>query len=920
MAMQWEGPLVSLRPYQNEALAAIDAAWSAGSRRALVVLPPGSGKTLVGLAAAVRLRRPIVILSPNTAIQAQWADQYGAYFAPDGPEVGMSRDLTARVTSLTYQAVAAFDADAEVDESGDPDSHASRLGAGAQEFFTTLANLGEVTLILDECHHLLAVWGELLDEMLTPLTDVRIIGLTATPPAVLSAAENELTTRLLGTPVFEASIPALVRLGYLAPYTELAWLTAPTSAEQDWLAEDAQRFAELRNDLAAPDFASIRFFEWLDIYVDRLDGTAWAALESAKPELASAVMHLHHDGLTSRPPGSRGREHYRTAATADDWARVIGEFVREVLIDSDDPKDVQALRRLRSALPSVGFRLTESGVQRGRSPVDRVIARSAAKSRATVEILAAELADITNRLRALVVVDHEKATATLPADLTGVMATETGSAVQVAEQLSADSRLASRGIALVTGQTVAANSRGAAVIRAARPSVRHHNDGALIYFDDEWGPREWVPFLTGLFENGGLSVLVGTRGLLGEGWDARSVTTVVDLTTATTATSVVQVRGRALRLDPDWSEKVAQTWSVVCVAAKHPRGGGDYDRFVRKHEGYFGVNADGDIVAGVSHVDPSLSPFHPPAAATFDTFNATMLARSEHRDAGRDAWRIGQPFADHVVPTLQVGHDGALPQTRRRQSDSMLPGFAEPTAAATPKAVVTPHGMSMDVSRLGRTSIMMATIGTVLAVLGLGFAALTGAPMWLAVALPAALIAVGAVVWGRVQADQRAVAEYSRLTQPPPVSAYAEVIATALGQPNGVRFRVRGGEDLVDLPGPQAQTFAKALDELLGPPGRSRYVIARPVLPPLPRGRRAQVRLARQAAQGEITTAMVCHGVPGEFGGRADDLKPFTTAWRQHIADTVPVFATSEAGVALLSETDGAGSHVAILATRVVWE
>ena len=920
MAVRWEEPLVALRPYQRQALAAVDAAWSGGSRRALVVLPPGSGKTLVGLTAAVRLRRPIVILSPNTAIQTQWAAQYRDYFAPDGPEVGRSRDLLTTVTSLTYQAVAAFDADAEVDEAGEPGSHAERLGAGAREFFSRLAALGEATLILDECHHLLAVWGELLDELLTPLPDLRIIGLTATPPAVLSAAENELTARLLGAPVFEASIPALVRQGYLAPYSELAWLSSPTAAEQEWLAQDAQRFAELRNDLAAPDFASVRFFEWLDIYVDRFDGSSWAALETTKPDLADALMHFHHDGLAPRPPGSRGRERYRAAASADDWARVIGEFIREVLRDSEDPKDAEALRRLHAALPAVGFRLTRTGVQRGRSPVDRVIARSEAKTRATVEILAAELADITHRLRALVVVDHERATATLPADLTGVIAAEAGSAVQVAEHLAADSRVASRGIALVTGTTVAANSRGAAVIRAARPSVRHHNDGPLIYFEDDWGPREWVPFLTGLFEAGGLSILVGTRGLLGEGWDARAVTTLVDLTTATTATSVVQVRGRALRLDPHWPEKVAHTWSVVCVDDHHPRGGGDYDRFVRKHNGYFAVNDDGDIVAGVSHVDNALSPFHPPASSTFDAFNAAMLVRSEQRAAGRAAWRIGASFSDEVVLAIQVNPDLHRPNAGRGQSAALLPGLAEAPAPATPMAVVNPNGLSVDVSRMGRTTLLVVAVATVLAVVGLGFAALTGAPGWLGAALPAALIAAGALAWGRVQADQRVVAEYARLAEPPPVSTYAEVIATALGQPGEVRFRVRDGVDLVDLPGPRAAEFAAALDELLGAPGRSRYLIARPVLPPLPRGRRAQVRLARQAARGDITTALACHGVPTAFGARADDLAPFSEAWQRHIADTRPVFASSEAGVALLTETDGSSPTSAITATRVVWE
>ena len=54
---------------------------------------------------------------------------------------------------------------------------------------------------------------------------------------------------------------------------------------------------------------------------------------------------------------------------------------------------------------------------------------------------------------------------------------------------------------------------------------------------------------------------IGTRALLGEGWDAPAVNVVIDLTAAATPTSVVQARGRALRLDPQWPGKVADNWA-----------------------------------------------------------------------------------------------------------------------------------------------------------------------------------------------------------------------------------------------------------------------------------------------------------------------------------------------------------------------
>src|SRR5581483_7585083 len=99
-----------------------------------------------------------------------------------------------------------------------------------------------------------------------------------------------------------------------------------------------------------------------------------------------------------------------------------------------------------------------------------------------------------------------------------------------------------------------------------------------------WEPRRYVPLVTRFFAEGGTRCLVGTRALLGEGWDAPAVNVTVDLTAATTPTAVVQARGRALRRDAGWPQKVADNWAVVCVTGAHPKGSADYDRFVRKHD------------------------------------------------------------------------------------------------------------------------------------------------------------------------------------------------------------------------------------------------------------------------------------------------------------------------------------------------
>lgn len=71
--IQFQG---QLRPSQADVVKIARRKLAAGKRRLHIVAPPGSGKTVLGLflwTDCVRL--PALVLSPNSAIQAQWADK-----------------------------------------------------------------------------------------------------------------------------------------------------------------------------------------------------------------------------------------------------------------------------------------------------------------------------------------------------------------------------------------------------------------------------------------------------------------------------------------------------------------------------------------------------------------------------------------------------------------------------------------------------------------------------------------------------------------------------------------------------------------------------------------------------------------------------------------------------------------------------
>lgn len=953
---RWPAPL---RHQQVRALSALEDAWQHGRRRASVVLPPGAGKTLVGLEAARRLGRRVVVFGPNTAIQGQWVAAWSAY-TPATATAGTDRDLSAAVTSLTYQSLASFDPDSEVDEDGrdtggwtrrhhgGDSSVLDQLHPNGKELVAALRAAGPLTVVLDECHHLLEVWGRLLEELLDSLPDAYVLALTATPPSALRPDQVELVRALFGDPVYDTSIPAVVRDGHLAPFAELAWLTVPTAAEADWLAGQAERFTELTTDLLHPDFARRGFLAHLDArFVQRGSDApgalpvSWARVERDDPELAAAALRFTHAGLLALPPGARLREEHRHDPTAGDWVRLIDDYVTTYLAASSDELDQRAYARLRAALPSVGYQLTRRGVRAGRSPVDRVLARSEAKTRGAVEIAAVEHAALGDRARVLVLADHEKATATLPAALVGVLSAEAGSARLALEQLVTDARTAGLHPMLVTGSTVAAGRDTAAAFvafaRSRRPGLRLDDvpsaaagaDPSLgspsedvVEVTGTWSPRTWVPLVTAFFEAGRCQVLVGTRGLLGEGWDAQGVNVLVDLTTATTSTAVVQTRGRALRVDPTWPEKVSNTWSVVTVTDAHPNGAADWDRLVRKHAGYLALDADGTISDGVAHLHPEFSPYAPPPVEAFDRLNAAMLARAEDRTSVRDGWQVGTPYADALVHTVRITRRRPAPPT-----DAVVPDPVALTRPESPWLLPGPRGLVRldpcpDPSHFRVSDAAPAAAATVATLLVPG-------THWL-VAGGVAVASVGATRgW---TTTGRAARLLAGVAPDPGVLPFAYAVADAL---QGLGLSPRGAEAISVSVDPRGSyrvaltgvapsvsaLFATSLDEVLSPLAAPRYVVPRYLAPTPPQGRIAARAAARAwlAGRGEVT-AVVYHTVPTELGTRADRAAAFARAWSRWVSPAAPVRTATPEGEGILVTHRGADPLDATTALRVSWQ
>ncbi|AMT95044.1 hypothetical protein A2T55_16090 [Brevibacterium linens] len=971
------GDRLPLRRHQSEALATLREGAAADERRSWIVLPPGAGKTRVGVEHAIHLLdrnliERVVAFGPNAAIQGQWAEEWNR-LGEDRPPAGSTRDLTQAFTALTYQSLAVFDTDREgvdheegtrsTDQVGEPDDRSTdngnpgpdgtlldSLAPGGRALVDSLVAAGPTLLILDECHHLLEVWGRLLSDLLALLPGVWVLGLTATPPATMSSRQRELVTDLFSAIRYSASIPALVKEGDLVPFADLVWVTEPTREERDWLSARAERHTEFITGILDPGQGTIGLLEWVDrrFLGDRAESVSWQSMSRQRPELCDAALRLHYAGLLRLPPGARLGEHHRRDPDPDDWARLIEDWMRHRLLVSDDASDQDLAEEIRRRLPAIGYRWTRHGIVAGRSPIDRVLSHSAAKPRACVDIVAAEATTLGDHLRMLVLCDFESATATLAADIRDVLDERSGSALLTLETLAHDAQTAHLKPMLVSGRTVAgppdvlhkliefisADNAGL----AGRLSVTDPVAG-VSRIDGRWTSRDWVPYVTSFYASGLTQVLIGTRALLGEGWDAPAVTGLIDLTSATTPTAVTQTRGRALREDPRWADKVALNWTVVCISPDHPRGGQDWNRLVRKHDGFFGTDSSGEIVDGVAHIDPVFSPFHPPED-DIDAINARMTRRSQSRAEVAERWQVGADYRDEEVRSVRIVAavgDGAVSDSGRAE----IVDSSDREAGARTDAVPDIAGAEADVEGIipmprhrdgDPGKILPFTLRTPLvivwAAVGLLIAAAAvlsnGVAAWvfgliaagLLVSLPAVLTVAG-LRRQRVYGATPTIAQIAGA-----LAEALQILGLSGSGADAVRMTidVRGALRChLDADPASAEVFALALDEAVSPIGDPRYLLPCWRLPSRADGLRGWLTQMRWGIGAAQKADPIWVGVPTVLGTKKERAVTFAAAWNTWVGGGNPIYTRNPDGAGILAAVRGGDPWGMTAVLRMSW-
>ncbi len=590
------------RPYQQRVLTAIDHHLQ--DRRLHIVAAPGSGKTILGIEVFRRLGRPALILSPTRTIRNQWLERLRDFLPPSAPwpPPWASPDLAAPAffTSVTYQALHAVyrkakTEPAEVDGEGSeaqPENDAGLTAGEIEDLAKLCRQVGVGTLILDEAHHLRAEWWKALSRLADQLPEVTLVALTATPPYDVTGREWRRYEQLCGTIDEEISVPELVKAGNLCPHQDYLWMVAPQSREQTLLQSYDRSVAETCAALLAD--AELRGAVSRHPWIAGEAPVAEEVLE--RPELAVALLVYQQAAGMELPRALPELLEIDPEALPELDRRWWQVLIQAYLFDSSWPHTEESLEhrgrlanqlRSRALLWRRELRLVES------RPLKARLSLSPAKIEACLAIYRLERSVRADSLRQVVLTDFIR-------DERGSGQSPSLGAWPVFRTLAtALPPEDARRLGLLTGRLAMVHQSRLPMLQAAADGERltaTPDEELTDFVQVSLQGGKLTEAFTRLLQEGCLQVLVGTRAMLGEGWDAPCINSLVLASSVGSFMLTNQMRGRAIRIDPRQPDKVAGIWHLLAVDPSTPAGLSDLADLLFRFRVFVGLSAWGPVI------------------------------------------------------------------------------------------------------------------------------------------------------------------------------------------------------------------------------------------------------------------------------------------------------------------------------------
>jgi len=638
-----------------------------------IVAPPGSGKTVLGLEVAIRINQPTLILAPTLAIRNQWIQRFCELFlqTAEVPE-WISRDIRRPkfLTVVTYQAIhsacnnveaSANEIDAEDNEAEEKTTTVLRRSRNhnrnINQIIRGLKQVDVKTIVVDEAHHLKNEWWQTLIRLKDKLNPV-IVGLTATPPYDVTPLEWHRYITLNGPVDTEISVPELVVEGDLCPHQDYIYLTTPSSAENIIIhdfRENAQRFFnELRQDETLLTAIESHPF-WLNptqhlevIYED-------ISLYSA------SLIFLHGNG---RPISE---DHLKIIGASEfdiphldyEWMACLLEFYlfkEKVYFDSYTEHRTTLENRLRRNGLIAGRRVSFSKSKR----VTTHLTSSISKLQGIKEIVSFEYEKLDKGLRMVILSDYIRKEY-FPNSFTNTIEIKKMGVIPIFEMLRRE-QISNLKLGVMTGSLIIIPQQAFAIFEEKAKRYGHQqltfspvpfDDSYVIIQQNEQLKHDIIHIVTQIFQRGDIEVLIGTKSLLGEGWDAPAINSLILASFVGSFVSSNQMRGRAIRTQSGNPAKTGNIWHLACIDQTIANGGDDFQLLRRRFRSFVGVSNDEPIVIEngirrIMTVEGLLS------QADISSHNQQNLVLAGNRQDLRLRWEKGLQSGINLVEEIKI--------------------------------------------------------------------------------------------------------------------------------------------------------------------------------------------------------------------------------------------------------------------------
>ena len=628
-----------------------------------LVAAPGSGKTTIGIELIARFGNPALILVPTVTIREQWVDRIQTAFLEDGQRLSdlVSQNLKEMkaLTIVTYQAFHSAMNQLQSQEDGEAEDF---MGL---DLLASLRAQKVATLCLDECHHLRNEWWKSLEAFRKQYEPLQVISLTATPPYDSEPELWERYIRMCGEIDQEITVPELVKEDTLCPHQDFVYMCSPTAEE----AERLKQFEETKWDyihhlIVDPDFQT--FVAGSKV----LKGDISSDLLLEDPKYLSAMLiYMHSQGLTIPPSLQNLLGTQKLPALTSYWLETLLQSILYQTPDwYDDPdgyrKKLEADLKARGLVEKRQVYLVKSKAS------DQLLTQSLGKLSAIVDIFLTEYESLGQELRQLVLADYiRKDFATYLGDNQATI-----SQLGVLPYFESIRRKAQEqetpvSLAVLSGSVVILPTDVVAELKELLPqvplsfsSIGHLDPKDYVQVDFPSSAKGIVAAVTELFQRGQIQVLVGTKSLLGEGWDAPCVNSLILGSFVGSFMLSNQMRGRAIRIWPGHPEKTSNIWHLVAVQAQalitlpseepRPESNQDLQTLSRRMEHFLGLAYNQEsIETGLDRLDFPKPPFK---KKQISEYNERVKSLSKDRAGLRKKWQDTLVVADQLEIVTEV--------------------------------------------------------------------------------------------------------------------------------------------------------------------------------------------------------------------------------------------------------------------------